>query len=38
MQLGMHDMDMPQNLNYLGEITNITIFHILGKQLKNDQS
>ena len=38
----MHDMDIPclKNLNYLfmGEIINITIFYILGKQLKNEQS
>ena len=42
MQLGMHDMDIPclKNLNYLviGEIINITILYILGKQLKNEQS
>ena len=42
MQLGMHDMDIPclKNLNYLviGEIININILYILGKQLKNEQS
>ena len=40
--LTKYDMDIPclKNLNYLfmGEIINITIFYILGKQLKNEQS